>query len=169
MIILGIDPALSVTGYGLIEDKNSKLSLIKTGVIITSFKHNYGFRLKEIYTQVLEIIAAFSPQVMVVEKLYIHFRHPTTAYILGQVKGVIALISAQSNLPLYEYASTRIKKSILGVGQASKEQIQRMVIDLLGIKQMPRYNDITDALAVAVAHSYISRSEQILSKRKVNF
>jgi len=166
MKILGIDPALSVTGYGLIESKNNKLSLLTSGVIITSVKKDYNFRLNQIYSQILNIIKQFTPEVMVVEKMYIHFRHPTTAYILGQVKGVISLLSAQTEVPLYEYAPTRIKKSLLGVGQASKYQVQRMVMELLKIKDVPNYTDITDALAVAIAHSYISKTEFIISKMR---
>jgi crossover junction endodeoxyribonuclease RuvC len=166
MKILGIDPALSVTGYGLIESKNNRLSLLTSGVIITSTKKDYSFRLNQIYSQILNIIKQFNPQVMVIEKMYIHFRHPTTAYILGQVKGVVSLLSAQTEVPLYEYAPTRIKKSLLGVGQASKYQIQRMVMELLGMKSMPSHTDITDALAVAIAHSYISKSKFVISKIK---
>jgi crossover junction endodeoxyribonuclease RuvC len=166
MKILGIDPALSITGYGLIEDE-VKLSLLKSGIITTDTKKSYSIRLKEIYTQLSKIIDTFHPQVMVLEKLYVHLRHPTTAYILGQVKGVISLLSAQKNIPLFEYASTRIKKSILGRGQASKYQIQRMIMEILNLKEIPKYPDITDALAVAVAHSYIYKSESVISKAKV--
>jgi len=166
MKILGIDPALFVTGYGLIESKNNKLSLLASGVIITSAKKDYSFRLNQIYSQILNIIKQFNSQVIVLEKMYIHFRHPTTAYILGQVKGVISLLSAQTEVPLYEYAPTRIKKSLLGVGQASKYQVQRMVMELLKIKEIPSHTDITDALAVAIAHSYISKTEFVISKMR---
>jgi len=166
MKILGIDPALFVTGYGLIESKNNKLSLLASGVIITSAKKDYSFRLNQIYSQILNIIKQFNPEVIVLEKMYIHFRHPTTAYILGQVKGVISLLSAQTEVPLYEYAPTRIKKSLLGAGQASKYQVQRMVMELLKIKEIPSHTDITDALAVAIAHSYISKTEFVISKMR---
>ncbi|MCM8791886.1 MAG: crossover junction endodeoxyribonuclease RuvC [Candidatus Omnitrophica bacterium] len=159
MRILGIDPALSVTGYGVIDTSNNKLLLIHTGTIITTTEKNYPFRLREIYSKLLRVVTRFHPNVMVMEKLYIHFRHPTTAYILGQVKGIICLLSAEKNIPLYEYASTRIRKSLIGVGQASKEQIQRMVTGILNIKRALFSTDITDALAAALAHYYISRKE----------
>lgn len=157
MKILGIDPAFSVTGYGLIETKNNKLTIIEAGVIITEPKESYAERLHKIYRGILKIIDEFKPEVMVVEKLYAHYRHPTTAYLLGQVKGITSLICAQRNLPLFEYAATRMKKAITGHGMASKLQVQRMVASLLGLEQVSRYTDVTDALALAIAHSYILR------------
>jgi crossover junction endodeoxyribonuclease RuvC len=165
MIILGIDPALSKTGYGLIREENGRFFLIKTGLIMTDSAKSYSLRLNEIYSHLLKVINKFHPEVMVVEKFYVHLRHPTTAYILGQIKGIICLLSAQKNIPLFEYASTRVKKSILGIGQASKYQIERMVMQLLNLKETPQYNDITDALAVALAHCYILRSQAVISKR----
>lgn len=157
MRILGIDPAFSVTGYGLIEARNKKIVLIEAGVIITHAKESYTERVSKIYQGINNLIDEFKPEVMVVEKIYAHYRHPTTAYLLGQVKGITALIAAQKNLPLFEYAATRIKKAIVGSGSASKYQIQRMVLNLLNLDKIPKYMDVTDALAVAIAHSYICR------------
>lgn len=157
MRILGIDPAFSVTGYGLIEAGGNKILLIEAGVIITHAKESYTQRVSKIYQGITNLIDEFNPEVMVVEKLYAHYRHPTTAYLLGQVKGITALIAAQKNLPLFEYAATRIKKAIVGRGSASKYQIQRMVVNLLNLDKIPKYTDVTDALAVAIAHSYICR------------
>ena len=157
MRILGIDPAFSVTGYGLIEAGRNKIVLIEAGVIITRAKQTYTERLSKIYQGITNLIDEFNPEVMVVEKLYAHYRHPTTAYLLGQVKGITTLIAAQKNLPLFEYAATRIKKAIVGSGSASKYQIQRMVLNLLNLDKIPKYMDVTDALAVAIAHSYICR------------
>ncbi len=88
-----------------------------------------------------------------------NYRHPTTAYILGQARGVICLACAQSNIPLVEYSATRVKKAIVGSGQASKYQVQRMVCDMLRLKNMPKYLDVTDALALAITHSYILKSK----------
>lgn len=157
MKIIGIDPAFSITGYGLIEAKNNKLTLIEAGIIITSSKQNNSQRLHKIYKEISGLIDKFKPEVVVVEKLYAHYRHPTTAYHLGQVKGITALVSAQRNLPLFEYAATRIKKAVTGQGRASKYQVQRMVANLLNLDDVPKYADITDALALAITHSYIYR------------
>lgn len=159
MIILGIDPALTITGYGVIETKKYILSLLEAGIISTSSKDKLPERLDKIYKAVTKLISDTKPDVMVVEKLYAHYRHPVTAYILGQARGVICLACATANIPLVEYAATRVKKAIVGQGLASKNQVQRMVADLLHLKSVPKYTDVTDALALAIAHSYILRSK----------
>lgn len=159
MIILGIDPALAVTGYGVIEARKGNLILVEEGIISTKGKDNLSRRLEKIYKAIIELISDTKPDVMVLEKLYAHYRHPTTAYLLGQARGVICLAGAIKNIPLAEYAATRVKKAIVGRGLASKHQVQRMVANLLCLNQIPRYTDVTDALALAIAHSYIIRSK----------
>lgn len=159
MKILGIDPALSVTGYGLIEAGQNRLQLIEAGIVKTSARLLVPVRLNKIYQAMEDLIKDSRPDVMVLEKLYAHYHHPTTAYILGQARGVICLACARcQNLPLVEYAATRVKKAVLGHGLASKMQVQRMVSSILNLTQIPKYSDVTDALALAIAHSYISRS-----------
>jgi crossover junction endodeoxyribonuclease RuvC len=107
----------------------------------------------------IKLISDTKPDVMVLEKLYAHYRHPTTAYLLGQARGVICLACATKNIPLVEYAATRVKKAIVGRGLASKNQVQRMVANTLSLSSLPRYLDVTDALALAIAHSYMVRSK----------
>jgi crossover junction endodeoxyribonuclease RuvC len=158
MTILGVDPALTVTGYGVIETKGRQLFLLEAGIISTSPKENTPRRLEKIYCAVIKLISDIRPDVMVLEKLYAHYRHPTTAYLLGQARGVIVLACATKNIPLAEYAATRVKKAIVGKGQASKYQVQRMVANSLEVQQLPRYTDVTDALALAIAHSHIMRA-----------
>ncbi len=163
MRILGIDPAFSVTGYGLIDLKDKEIVLVEAGVIITSAKQAYLYRLDKIYKGISNLIEQYKPEVMVLEKLFAHHRHPTTAYLLGQVKGVATLICAQKNILLTEYAATRIKKAITGYGSASKNQVQRMVVGLLNINKVPKYTDVTDALALAIGYSYINKKDQQIS------
>jgi len=157
MRILGIDPALTVTGYGVIDFRKNNLSLIEAGIITTSSKQVIPERLKRIANAVNKLISDTNPEVVVLEKLYAHYRHPTTAFVLGQARGVICLVCAENKIPLAEYAATRVKKAVVGQGLASKYQVQRMVAGILGIKELPKYNDVTDALALAIAHSYILR------------
>jgi crossover junction endodeoxyribonuclease RuvC len=157
MVILGIDPALSVTGYGAIEAGKSKLALVEAGIISTSARDPLPRRLQRLHRGIKKLISDIKPEVLVLEKLYAHYRHPTTAYLLGQARGVICLLCAEENIRLAEYAATRVKKAVVGNGLASKFQVQRMVAGLLGIKNLPKYMDVTDALALAVAHSYIER------------
>ena len=157
MIILGVDPALTITGYGVIEVNKSFLSLLEAGIVSTSSKEILPKRLDKIYRAMTSLITDTKPDVMVLEKLYVHYRHPTTAYLLGQARGVICLACATKNIPLVEYAATRVKKAIVGRGLASKNQVQRMVANTLSLNTLPKYTDVTDALALAIAHSYMIR------------
>ena len=167
MRILGIDPALAVTGYGLIDTQKNRLSLIEAGIIKTSFQEGITRRLNKIYSAIENLILETKPDVVVLEKLYAHYHHPTTAYILGQARGVICLACARNrNLPLVEYAATRVKKAVLGHGLASKAQVQRMVASMLDLKELPKYTDVTDALALAIAHSYMARTNEMVNTKK---
>lgn len=155
MRILGIDPALTITGYGVVDFNKNKLFLLEAGVIKTSTRQLIAQRLKTIYEGITALISETKPEVMVLEKLYAHYHHPTTAYILGQARGVICLTSAEANIPLVEYSATRVKKAIVGQGLASKSQVQKMVAGLLNLGHLPKYTDVTDALALAIAYSNI--------------
>ena len=155
MIILGVDPALTITGYGVIQVKAGILAIREAGIIRTSVKDPVPKRLDKIYRGVVKLIDDMSPDCLVLEKIYSHYRHPATAYILGQARGVICLAAATKNIQFFEYAATRIKKAIVGKGLASKAQVQRMVANTLGLKNLPKYMDVTDALAMDIAHSYI--------------
>jgi crossover junction endodeoxyribonuclease RuvC len=161
MKILGVDPALSVTGYGIIDVRSNRPSLVEAGVVVTSSKQGISLRLNKIHQAVAQLISETRPQVLVLEKLYAHYRHPTTAYVLGQARGVICLAAAEAGIPLVEYPATRVKKAIVGKGQAGKYQVQRMVAVTLGINKLPKYTDVTDALALAIAHFHIARIDKI--------
>jgi len=167
MRILGIDPALKITGYGVIAlaskcEQNHAANrknffLLEAGIITTSARELLPQRLKKIYQATAKLLSDTRPDVVVLEKLYAHYRHPTTAYILGQARGIICLVTAKKKIPLVEYSATRVKKAVVGRGLAPKSQVQRMVAHLLGLKSLPKYTDVTDALALAIAHSYIAK------------
>ncbi len=168
MRILGIDPALAVTGYGVIDTQKSRLSLVEAGIIKTSSREGVTRRLNKIYTAIENLILDTKPDIAVLEKLYAHYHHPTTAYILGEARGVICLACARNrNLPLVEYAATRVKKAVLGHGLASKAQVQRMVAAILDLGHLPKYTDVTDALALAIAHSYMARPDEMINTNKI--
>lgn len=158
MRILGIDPALAITGYGVIESGKNALILQEAGIIKTSVVDNLPGRLEKIFEAVSNLIRETKPEVAVLEKIYSHYGHPTTAYILGHARGAICLACAKQDVKVAEYAATRVKKAIVGKGLASKAQVQRMIQSIFNIKELPRYNDVTDALALAVAHSYIIKA-----------
>ena len=159
MIIVGIDPALATTGYGVIQVKGQILALVEAGIIQTQAKETVSERLDKIYRGVLKLISDTHADCLVLEKIYSHYKHPATACILGQARGVICLAASTKGIPLVEYAATRIKKAIIGKGLASKAHVQRMVSHTLGLTSLPAYMDVTDALALAIAHSYIRKSK----------
>lgn len=160
MRILGIDPGLHTTGYGLINGKGLRVILIEAGFIRTNPKDTLPVRLGHIHRAVNKIIRKFRPEVLVLEKLYAHWKHPTTAYILGYARGMVCLAAEENNLAVFEYAATRIKKALVGNGHASKLQMQRMIQELLTLKTMPEPPDVSDALALAVGHSYMRRNPE---------
>jgi len=157
MIIVGIDPALATSGYGVIQVNKITLTLIEAGIIKTTAQDALPCRLDRIYRGVLKLISDTRADCLVLEKIYSHYKHPATACILGQARGVICLASFTAGLPFFEYSATRIKKAIVGKGLASKAQVQRMVTHSLGLKTLTPYMDVTDALALAIAHSYIMK------------
>jgi len=161
MRILGVDPALSITGYGVIESQNDKIFLVEAGIISTSAKDKVTQRLDKIYRAIKKLIFDTKPDVLVLEKLYAHYRHPTTAFILGQARGVICLACETAKNTSCRYSATRIKKATVGQGLASKTQVAKMIVNLLNLKSLPKYTDVTDALALAIAHSYIMKGVRL--------
>lgn len=157
MKILGVDPGLGITGYGLIEDidpapSRCGVKLIEAGVIRTSSDNAIVGRLLKIYDGLSEIIEEYRPDILVLEKIYSHYKHPTTAILMGHARGVICLLCGKYNLQLINYASTHVKKSIVGKGRAGKAQVGGMVKTLLSLKSIPQPEDVTDALALALSH-----------------
>lgn len=166
MRILGVDPGLNITGYGIIEIKVAgNFRLIEAGVIRTSSKENLEARINKIYNAIKGLIEEFQPKVLVLEKLYSHYRHPTTAILMGHVRGAVCLAANQTGLPLVGYSNTRVNKAVIGRGNAGKYQLQRMVQDLLNLKSIPTPTDVSDALALAIAYVYISQKEGVASVR----
>ena len=155
MRILGIDPGLGITGYGVIELEDRLLNVIEGGVIRSNAKDNIEKRLAEIHSKIRNLIKDTRPDVAVLEELYSHYKHPRTSILMGHARGIICLAVEQEKIKLVSYPSTRIKKAITGRGHASKQQVQRTVTSLLNLKKVPEPVDLTDALALAVAHANV--------------
>ena len=154
--ILGIDPGLAITGYGVIEIVSVQPSIREAGVIRTADDDatDMATKVLSVYNGVVEIIAQFKPEAMAVEQLYAHYDHPRTAILMGHARGVIFLAAAEAKIPVLSYASTQVKKIITGNGRASKEQVQRTIQRELGLATLPDPPDVADALAVALCHYY---------------
>lgn len=154
--ILGIDPGLRITGYGVLERGGPRPRLCEAGVVrpADDGASSLPQRIRSIHAGVVEVIGQYQPSVVVVEQLYAHYAHPRTAILMGHARGAILLAAAQHDVPVVSYAATRIKKTITGSGRASKEQMQRTIQRELGLTRLPEPADVADALAVALCHYY---------------
>ncbi len=155
MRILGIDPGLGITGYGLIDLSNREIKLIEAGIVRSNAQYKIEKRLLEIFKKILSLIKDIRPHVAVLEELYSHYKHPRTSILMGHVRGIICMAIEQQKIQLVNYSSTRVKKAITGRGHASKEQIQRTITQLLNLSRIPEPVDVTDALALAVTHANV--------------
>ncbi|MCK4607542.1 MAG: crossover junction endodeoxyribonuclease RuvC [candidate division Zixibacteria bacterium] len=152
MRILGIDPGLGVTGYGILDADGDDVSVVEAGVVRSDSRQPLASRLLEIAREIGEVMAQFHPGAVAIEDLYSHYGHPKTAIIMGHARGIVLLKVAEAGLPVFPYASTRIKKSLTGNGRASKKQMQLMIASTLGLTAIPEPPDVADALAVALCH-----------------
>ena len=157
MRILGVDPGLNTTGYGVIRYEDKKVTLLEAGIIQPKRTDLLQHRLQKIYQGLEEVIKQYQPDVLVLEKLYSHYRHPATVSVLGHVRGVICFLCAQKNIELREHSPKRIRKSVTGTGNASKQQTQRMIAHLLNIQTDRLSLDASDALALAIGFTQIHR------------
>jgi crossover junction endodeoxyribonuclease RuvC len=158
--ILGIDPGLTITGYGVLEFSAARPILCEAGIIRTADDNatDLAEKVLSVYKGVAEVIAQFRPEAMAVEQLYAHYDHPRTAILMGHARGVILLAAAQQGIPIINYASTQVKKIVTGNGRASKDQVQRTIQRELGLVDLPDPPDVADALAVALCHYYLARA-----------
>jgi len=152
MRVLGIDPGLQATGYGLLHTRGARARVVEAGVLRTDERQPLEARLRRLHDLARELFRELAPETIAVEDLYSHYRHPVTAILMGHARGVILLAAAEAAVPVVSYGATRIKKSLTGTGRASKGQVQRMVQSTLGLKALPEPPDVADALAVALCH-----------------
>ncbi len=161
MIILGIDPALSTTGWGVVKVNGNAASFVAGGVVKTNAKDSHADRLKTIYNDIQEIISIYQPDQVAVEEVYVN-DNARTSLKLGQARGVSLLVPSLHNIPVFEYTPTEIKKAIVGTGRAKKEQVQHMVKTLLPTAGFVTL-DTSDALGVALCHFHIYSFKQKVS------
>ncbi len=150
--ILGVDPGLVTTGYGIIEAVGDEPVLLEGGVIRASAKLPIEQRLSTIFHGTQELITEFRPDALSLEEVYTHYERPRVAVLMGHARGVICLAAGVNQVPVFSYAPTHVKSSLTGNGRASKEQVGRMVGMRLRLKSVPDPFDVTDALAIALCH-----------------
>lgn len=156
MRIIGIDPGTGILGFGVVDTKNGKSTLVTAGVITTPAHTPLDERLEEIFDGLTEIIAETKPDVMSVEKLFFA-RNVTTAMSVASARGVAMLTGRKARLPIAEYTPMQIKQSLTGYGKADKKQVQEMVRLQLNLKEVPKPDDAADALAAAITHQMMIR------------
>jgi crossover junction endodeoxyribonuclease RuvC len=156
--ILGVDPGLNITGYGVLETSTGRVTLCEAGVVRGGPRGDMGRRLEKLHRGIAEVIEAFSPEAVAIEELYSHYDRPRTAILMGHARGVICLAAAQAGIPVHHYSATQVKKILTGSGHASKGQVQRAIQQELGLATLPEPADVADALAIAVCHHYLKNA-----------
>jgi crossover junction endodeoxyribonuclease RuvC len=149
---LGIDPGLQRTGFGIVDRNGARLTYVASGVIRVPTTDALPARLAAIFAQVVEIIVQYRPQAASVEKVFVNV-NPTSTLLLGQARGGGIAERASTGLAVAEYTPGQIKQAVVGSGRATKEQVQLMVMHLLGLAGMPS-KDAADALACATCHAH---------------
>jgi crossover junction endodeoxyribonuclease RuvC len=156
MRIIGIDPGTGILGFGVIDAKAGKTTLVTAGVITTPAHTPLADRLEEIYLELTSIIAETKPQYMAIEQLFFA-KNVTTAMSVSHARGVAMLTGKQAKLKIEEYTPLQIKQTITGYGKADKKQVQEMVRIQLGLKDVPKPDDCADALAAAIMCAFITK------------
>ena len=161
MRLIGIDPGLQRTGWGVLAMQGSRLSHLSHGVIVSDSKLPLAERLCQLYRALDDLLAQWQPVEAAVEETFVN-KNPTSTLKLGQARGVLLLAPAMAGIPVAEYSPNLIKKSVVGTGHAQKAQVAMMVATLLPAAGQVD-GDAADALAVAICHAHLRRSRQIVA------
>jgi crossover junction endodeoxyribonuclease RuvC len=165
LIVLGIDPGIAIVGFGVIHKQTNRLKPIQYGSIVTEAGLRTETRIKQIYDAMTHLIEKYQPDVMAIEKLFFN-RNVTTAFTVGQARGVMLLAAEEANVLIVEYTPLQVKQAVVGYGAAEKHQVQEMVKMLLKLKEKPKPDDVADALAVAICHAHSAQIESLLEKKE---
>lgn len=151
MRVLGIDPGIAITGYGIVDYAGNNFSPVDYGCIRSSADMLPHLRLSKLYSELTDLIVEYCPQCLAVEELFFN-RNVRTAMSVSQARGVILLAAALADLAVYEYTPLQVKQAVVGSGRADKQQVQYMIKIILNLPAVPKPDDVADALAVAVCH-----------------
>lgn len=160
MRILGVDPGLRTTGYGVIDVLGDRCALVEGGVVQPRAELPLERRLAELHEAMVEIVRTTRPDCMVVEELWTAYKNPTTAVLMGHARGVIALAAGTASIAMHHLSHAMVKRVVGGSGAASKLQVNAMVVRLLALHEPPRPNDVSDALALALAYANVTAQQQ---------
>ncbi len=153
--VIGIDPGLQITGYGVLESSQGRVIVLEAGVIRPEkTDKELGARLVSLAKGLREVLVDFQPDHSAMEQLFAHYQHPRTAILMGHARGVFVHELQLANCPLVNYLPTNIKKTVTNAGRATKEQMQYSMMRELGLDRLPDPPDVADALAVAMCHLF---------------
>ncbi len=155
-LILGIDPGLNTTGYGILDLSGNEPAMVEAGVIRSKKTHELQQKLNAVYDGIRDVFDSFDIAALAIEELYSHYERPTTAIMMGHARGVLCLAAGQRSVPVFSYAATQVKKMMTGNGRAPKAQVQLAIARLLNLSEVPEPPDVADALAIAMCHHYLS-------------
>ncbi|MFV1976767.1 MAG: crossover junction endodeoxyribonuclease RuvC [Candidatus Scalindua sp.] len=153
MRVLGIDPGTMVTGFGVVDDIRGKLSSVGYGTIEGKRKNSFPDRLKMMFDGLSKAIEDYKPEQIALESAF-YGKSVKAAIKIGEARGVAILCAALAEVPLFEYAPTEVKRAVVGIGNAQKMQVSKMVKVLLSLSEVPEKYDATDALAIAICHCH---------------
>ena len=148
--VLGVDPGLIITGYGVIDFAAGAAAVVEAGTIRTDPKAGMPRRIEQIHVDLAQLLREFRPDLVAIEKLYAHYKHPRTAILMAHARGAVMLAAQQAGIGVRDLPATKVKKSLTGNGHASKRQVQRAVQSQCNLKQLPEPPDVADALAIAL-------------------
>jgi len=166
MLILGVDPGIQNTGYAILKVAGGTAEIEKYGIIETNSAMPFEKRLKKIYDHLVEIIEQFQPAVLALEEVF-YSRNVKVALKLGHARGVTLIAAANYGIPAAEYSPREIKQAVTGNGNASKHQVQQMIIHLLNLHSAPSQFDMSDAMAVAYCHSQRIKTESRIKRNSI--
>ena len=153
MRILGIDPGYAIVGTGVVDYVGNKFKTIDYRAVTTEANIPFEIRLKKIYDDISEIIDLYKPDFVSIEELFFN-NNAKTAISVGQARGVIILAAVNKGVPIFEYTPLQVKQAIVGYGRAEKKQVQQMTKALLFLNEIPKPDDVADALALAICHAH---------------
>ncbi len=148
--VLGIDPGLNITGYGCVDFGRREPAVAEAGTIRTDAKATLARRIAQIHADLAELLAELKPDLVAIEQLYAHYKHPRTAILMAHARGAIMLAAEQAGVPVRNLPATMVKKSLTGNGHASKRQMQLAIQSACRLAELPSPPDVADALAIAL-------------------
>ena len=157
MILIGIDPGYAIVGYGVVKYENNRFVPLEYDAITTPAEMPFAERLEKIYRDLTQVLRRHRPEAMSVEKLFFT-TNQKTGIDVAQARGVILLAAVHEKIPVYEYTPLQVKSSVVGYGKAVKKQVMEMTRILLGLDQIPKPDDVADALALAITHAHTAGS-----------